>query len=146
MKHNHNRTGQSTTTTTLLRIPTGRRQTKSTKSTTKLKNFTVFKDLKSESERGENVVFIDKEALTCSPTVYRSASFTQERGLNYAREQNIICSKTQLFAGHVVSSRPMKREEIHHSPWPFTGTQEPKKWAISELLLVSVLKWVLVLN
>ena len=33
-------------------------------------------------------------------------------------EQNIICSKTlicrQLFAGHAVSSRPMKRKERIH--------------------------------
>ena len=35
-----------------------------------------------------------------------------------AHEQNIICSKTiickQLFAGHVVGSRPMKRKEKIH--------------------------------
>ena len=35
-----------------------------------------------------------------------------------AQEQNIICSKTiickQLFAGHVVGSRPMKRKEKIH--------------------------------
>ena len=33
---------------------------------TKPKNSTVFKDLKSESENGENAVFIDEEALTGS--------------------------------------------------------------------------------
>ena len=35
--------------------------------------------------------------------------------ISIAHEQNIICSKTiicrQLFAGHVVGSRPMKRKE-----------------------------------
>ena len=66
----------------------------------------------------------------------RSAIFKQERckeaekrGFIYMHEHNIICSQTQLddteheqtiicrqlFAGHVVSSRPMKRKtNLHH--------------------------------
>ena len=41
--------------------------------------------------------------------------FSHESVVSITHEQNIICSKTlicrQLFAGHVVSSRPMKRKE-----------------------------------
>ena len=44
--------------------------------------------------------------------------FSHKSIVSITHEQNIISSKTlicrQLFAGHVVSSRPMKRkEEIH---------------------------------
>ena len=42
-------------------------------------------------------------------------SFSDKGVVLIMHEQNIICSKTlicrQLFAGHVVSSRPMKRKE-----------------------------------
>ena len=41
--------------------------------------------------------------------------FSQKSVVSITHEQNIICSKTlicsQLFAGHVVGSRPMKRKE-----------------------------------
>ena len=45
-------------------------------------------------------------------------SFSHESVVSVMHEQNIICSKTiicrQLFAGHVVSSRPIKRKEKVH--------------------------------
>ena len=44
--------------------------------------------------------------------------FSRKSGISIAHEQNIICSKTlicrQLFAGHVVGSRPMKRKDKIH--------------------------------
>ena len=43
--------------------------------------------------------------------------FSHKSVVSFTHEQNIICSKTlicrQLFAGHVVGSRPMKRKENH---------------------------------
>jgi len=54
-----------------------------------------------------------KSLSACSGN--RSAIFTRERSFNITHEQSIICSKTficrQLFSGHMVSSRPMKRKE-----------------------------------
>ena len=45
--------------------------------------------------------------------------FSHKSKVSITYEQNIICSKTlisrQLFAGHVVSSRPMKRKEKNTS-------------------------------
>ena len=45
--------------------------------------------------------------------------FSDKSIVSIMHEQNIICSKTlicrQLFAGHVVSSRPMKRKEKNPS-------------------------------
>ena len=44
--------------------------------------------------------------------------FSHMSVMSTAHEQNIICSKTlicrQLFAGHVVGSRPMKRKDKIH--------------------------------
>ena len=44
--------------------------------------------------------------------------FSHKSVMSTAHEQNIICSKTlicrQLFAGHVVGSRPMKRKDKIH--------------------------------
>ena len=44
--------------------------------------------------------------------------FSHKSVISIAHEQNIICSKTlicrQLFAGHVVGSRPMKRKDKIH--------------------------------
>ena len=41
--------------------------------------------------------------------------FSHKSVVSITHEQNIICNKTlvyrQLFAGHVVSSQPMKRKE-----------------------------------
>ena len=62
---------------------------------TQLKNFTAFKDLKSESEKGENAVFIDEEALK------DALRQSHKSVVSITHEQNIICSKTlicrQLF-------------------------------------------------
>ena len=44
--------------------------------------------------------------------------FSHKSVISIAHEQNIICSKTvicrQLFAGHLVGSRPMKRKDKIH--------------------------------
>ena len=44
--------------------------------------------------------------------------FSHKGVVSITHEQNIICNKTlicrQLFAGHVVGSRPMKRKEKIH--------------------------------
>ena len=44
--------------------------------------------------------------------------FSHKSVISIAHEQNTICSKTlicrQLFAGHVVGSRPMKRKDKIH--------------------------------
>ena len=46
------------------------------------------------------------------------SAFSHKSVISVAHEQNIICSKTlicrQLFAGHVVGSRPMKRKDKIH--------------------------------
>ena len=53
------------------------------------------------------------------------APFSHESIVSITHEQNIICNKTlvcrQLFVGHMLSSRPMKRKEkIHRMIMGFT--------------------------
>ena len=46
------------------------------------------------------------------------APFSYESAVSITHEQNIICSKTlicrKLFAGHMMSSQPIKRKEKIH--------------------------------
>ena len=62
-------------------------------------------DQKVESSNAELLIVL---GIADPPFSYKSV-------VSFTHEQNIICSKTlicrQLFAGHVVGSRPMKKRE-----------------------------------
>ena len=64
--------------------------------------------------------YFDQLNMSSRPLPARGTDppFSHKSVVSMTHEQNIICSKTligrQLFAGHVVSSRPMKmKEKIH---------------------------------
>ena len=64
--------------------------------------------------------YFDQQSISNQslPARETNPSFSHKSVVSITHEQNIICSKTlicrQLFAGHLVSSRPMKRKEKIH--------------------------------
>ena len=74
------------------------------------------------------------------PALGTDPPFLQKIVVSIMHEQNIICSKTiicrQLFAGHVVSSRSVKRKEkIHGMTKAVNSTAKSLKYNISSSLL-----------
>ena len=73
------------------------------------------------------------------PALGTDPPFSHKIVVSIMHEQNIICSKTiicrQLVAGHVVSSRSVKRKEkIHGTTKTVNSTAKSLKYNISSLL------------
>ena len=72
------------------------------------------------------------------PALQTDPPFSHKIVVSIMHEQNIICSKIiickQLFAGHVVSSRSVKRKEkIHGMTKAVNSTAKSRKYNISSL-------------